>query len=118
MKRNPERGEVHVYLITDQLPVSEKIRISAFISPKEEEEVRQCINPAERDLRRLFRGFLRETLANYCETPPGTLQFTVNNHGKPALGKTESQSPIQFNLSHSASSNTFGNGGLPVIPSQ
>jgi 4'-phosphopantetheinyl transferase len=46
-------------------------------------------------------GILRSLLARYLGGDPRALQFSLGEHGKPAL-QSAAASPLQFNLSHSA----------------
>jgi 4'-phosphopantetheinyl transferase len=94
-------AEVHIFQISNQLSSAEKTRLCTFLSSEEEEVFSRCINPVERDFRRLLRGFLRDRLGKYCKTSPESLQFIISGHGKPALAPQCCHSPIQFNLSHS-----------------
>jgi 4'-phosphopantetheinyl transferase len=46
------------------------------------------------------RGMLRTVLAAYLETDPRELRFVYSEHGKPSLDWTDSETALQFNLSH------------------
>jgi len=48
------------------------------------------------------RGLLRELLGKYLQLAPAALEFSYEQHGKPALAEREASSGLCFNLSHSA----------------
>lgn len=56
------------------------------------------------DPRRRFvvaRGALRRLLGEYLNLPPGTIELTFDDHGKPRLAVSHSGTDLHFNLSHS-----------------
>jgi 4'-phosphopantetheinyl transferase len=48
------------------------------------------------------RGMLRLVLASYLGIDPGEVRLSYSQHGKPSLAPPQSQSRVQFNLSHTA----------------
>jgi len=53
------------------------------------------------------RGILRILLGAYLELDPKQLIFDYGPHGKPHVNQESTQSPIQFNLSHSEDLSLF-----------
>lgn len=47
------------------------------------------------------RGILRQLLGRYLNHSPAQLQFSYGPQGKPSLQSSQSERPIQFNVSHS-----------------
>lgn len=48
-----------------------------------------------------MRGILRVILSRNVELPPAQIEFTYNEHGKPALAFPAGENAIHFNVSHS-----------------
>jgi len=94
--------DVHVWLVSLQQPLARIRRFGESLSA--DETIRAERFHFENDRRRFIvaRGCLREILARYLRTAPGTIQFDYNDHGKPELGgATRRSSQLKFNLAHS-----------------
>ena len=81
------------------------VRISAHkrdawhsvLSDSERERAARFRMPADQDRFTVTRGILKTLLAGYLHLPRAAIEFTANEHGKPAV----SGANVQFNVSHS-----------------
>lgn len=89
--------EIDVWTWTLTPPDDVVARLAAHLSPDEEARARRFLSPLHGAQYRTGRGRLREILSSYGNQPPGSLHFTTNPAGKPAL---ECAIPLAFNLSH------------------
>ncbi len=84
-----EQSDVQVHKLAQTLSEDEQARANRFYF--------------ERDRKHFTvgRGLLRTILSHYTGIVPNQLQFCYGSRGKPALATQESDTTIQFNVSHS-----------------
>lgn len=89
------------------MPPSVGNQLAQWLSP--DELARLGRYRFERDRLRFMtgRGILRILLGAYLELDPKQLIFDYGPHGKPHVNQESTQSPIQFNLSHSEDLSLF-----------
>jgi 4'-phosphopantetheinyl transferase len=94
-------GEVHVWRMALDLPEPELEALQSHLATSE--LARAARYHFERDRRRYLvrRGRLRIILGHCLDLEPGSLQFSYNAYGKPALAPELSDQKLYFNLSHS-----------------
>ncbi len=92
---------VHVWR-TRYDPSPESVRfLRQTLSPDELERAGRFTLPDRRDRFILARGTLRRLLGRYLDLDPADLRFDYGVWGKPMLGKSQADSGLRFNLSHS-----------------
>jgi len=89
--------QVDVWRISLDLPNDSLKLIESSLSADESERAARYHFTADKDRYIVAHGCLRDILARYLHREPGQLNFSVNDHGKPALHDHE----LEFNLSHS-----------------
>jgi 4'-phosphopantetheinyl transferase len=96
-KLKPIEHGIDLWSIRVSEQMGSETELSGLLSPSEEARAQRFIKPTDQRRYRITRGVLRRTLASYIDTPPESICFERNEHGKPFL----SDSPVFFNLSHS-----------------
>jgi 4'-phosphopantetheinyl transferase len=94
-------NEIHIWRASTNLPQPVGKQLARWLSP--DELSRSERYRFDRDRMRFIasRGILRMLLGSYLEMAPNQLIFDYSLHGKPNLSPVSTQTPIQFNLSHS-----------------
>ncbi len=95
-----EKGQVHLWRLSLDLPSHELNSLQRLLSEDELARAHRLIDPLKADRFIAARGRLRQLLARYTRTEPSALSFVYGSSGKPAL---EGGWEIGFNLSHSQS---------------
>jgi len=100
-------NEIHVWRASTNMPPSVGNQLAQWLSPDELARIGRY--RFERDRLRFMtsRGILRILLGAYLELDPKQLIFDYGPHGKPHVNQESTQSPIQFNLSHSEDLSLF-----------
>ena len=100
-------NEIHVWRASTNMPPSVGNQLAQWLSP--DELARLGRYRFEHDRLRFMtgRGILRILLGAYLELDPKQLIFDYGPHGKPHVNQESTQSPIQFNLSHSEDLSLF-----------
>ena len=100
-------NEIHVWRASTNTPPSVGNQLAQLLSPDELARLERY--RFERDRLRFMtsRGILRILLGAYLELDPMQLIFDYGLHGKPHVSQQSTQSPIQFNLSHSEDLSLF-----------
>lgn len=93
----PTPTEVHVWIARLDLPSADLAGLTAATSRAERAQAARFWRREDGDRYLSSHGMLRLILAAYLACDPLSLQFTLGEHGKPAL---EDRS-LDFNLSHS-----------------
>jgi 4'-phosphopantetheinyl transferase len=98
---NLSSNAVHVWRASLEQPALPIQQLAQTLS--EDEQLRAKRFYFERDRKHFIvgRGMLRTILGHYANTEPNQLQFSYGSRGKPALVSTDTDSMLQFNLSHS-----------------
>jgi 4'-phosphopantetheinyl transferase len=96
--------EVHVWQAPLKLKQTETNYFYSILSPEERVRAARLRDTRLQDRFVAARGWLRHILWQYIHIKPGDIQFSYNEHGKPALVHpfdiTDGQR-VEFNLSHS-----------------
>ncbi len=94
-------NDVHVWRASLKQPAAKAQQLFQTLS--EDERIRADRFYFERDRKHFIvgRGLLRTILGRYLAIEPKQLQFCYNHRGKPTVDVTETNSTLQFNLSHS-----------------
>lgn len=92
-------SQIDLFVFSLDLEEDELAALGAHLSPEEDQRGRRFVE--DRDRRRYVaaRGRLRDILSSYAGTPPGELEFSYGDRGKPYLASA--RKPF-FNLTHSA----------------
>jgi 4'-phosphopantetheinyl transferase len=100
-------NEIHIWRAATNMPPSIGNQLAQWLSPDELARVERY--RFERDRLRFMtsRGILRILLGAYLELDPRQLIFDYGLHGKPYVSRESTQSPFQFNLSHSEDLSLF-----------
>jgi 4'-phosphopantetheinyl transferase len=93
-----EHDQVDVWLARLDLQADSLGQLRRALSADERARADRFYFPRDRDRFVAARGMLREILSRYLEGAPGTLRFSYNAYGKPALLDADG---LCFNLSHS-----------------
>jgi 4'-phosphopantetheinyl transferase len=98
---SPKLGsdEVHVWRVSLDLPSAHLDRLRQTLAADERERADRFVFPKDRNHFVAARGALRAILGRYLGEAPGSLRFTYNVHGKPALDREPGG--LRFNVSHS-----------------
>jgi 4'-phosphopantetheinyl transferase len=94
-------GEVQVWRASLDVGPVELRRLGETLSADERARAQRFHLPHHRDRYTAAHGILRELIARYLGTAAGDFRFTLNAHGKPALGSGLETADLRFNLSHS-----------------
>lgn len=97
-RRRLDGDEVHLWFVP--LPLAESaLRQRAEAAPEQSERARaaRLRFAADRQRQLQCRGVLRLLLASYLGQAPHAIEFTENEHGKPALADV---ADLHFNVSH------------------
>jgi 4'-phosphopantetheinyl transferase len=94
--------DAHVWTASLDQPADMIAELAPLLSRDEYQRAMRYYRPADRDRFIVGRGILRKIISAYLAIPPGQLQFTYNEYGKPAVSDDQSNHAINFNLSHSA----------------
>lgn len=89
-------GEIHIWQINLAHPTSAR---HTLLSEDEQQRARQYHSEAHHRAFVTTRSTLRLLLGHYLHTPPYSVRFGYNPHGKPRL--ESSDTPCYFNISHS-----------------
>ena len=93
--------DVHLWRASLDCDLPVLSRLETTLSPDEMARANRFVFSMDRNHFVAARGILRELLGAYLMVPPAGLKFRYGNHGKPALDANQSDSDLQFNLSHS-----------------
>ena len=93
--------EIHVWRCRLDLPSGCVRRLFETLSADERARAAQLFFAQDRRRFVAGRGLLRALLGGYLGSEPGRLQFTYEQHGKPALLGQAGQGQLAFNLAHS-----------------
>jgi 4'-phosphopantetheinyl transferase len=94
------KGDVHVWLVSLDLPPIGIRRMAELLSADERERAARFVFPRDRDRFVAGRARLRMLLGGYLGRDPAALRFRYGYAGKPELDDPEMCIP--FNVSHSA----------------
>lgn len=94
--------DVHVWRVSLDVPESALASLQEVLAPEELAKAQRFVFERDRTCSLVARAVLRILAGRYTQTPPSQLRFTLNEYGKPALAWPGLQTPLQFNLSHSA----------------
>jgi 4'-phosphopantetheinyl transferase len=92
-------SEVHVWRIKLDVLTGEVERLRRLLAPDEQARADRLVFEGDRRRTIAARGTLRTILGRYLGTPPDSLRFCYNSHGKPALAGEPGS--LRFNVSHS-----------------
>ena len=92
----PDEGELHLWLI--DLSIAKRID-AGKLSAEENKRAQRILSNKLRQRNMVSTIAMREILADYLDTDPRLIEFSVGVHGKPALHKPNSK--LEFNLTHS-----------------
>jgi len=95
------RDEVHVWRASLECGESVLRPFEATLAAEERARAQRFVFQPDRDSYIAARGILRELLGSYLKQAPGEIEFEYGPQGKPALRGESSQTPVQFNVSHS-----------------
>ena len=95
--------EVHVWLVSLQIPSDDLHRLTTYLSPDEEKRVQKFHFEKDKRDYCACRGTLRVILGAYLKQNPASLSFSHNDLGKPFLSENTEANKLLFNLSHSRS---------------
>ena len=96
--------EVHVWQAPLALAKPDLNYFYNILSPEERIRAARLRDTRLADRFIAARGWLRQILWQYIHIKPGDIQFTYNEHGKPAVAQAfanTSDQHVEFNLSHS-----------------
>jgi 4'-phosphopantetheinyl transferase len=94
-------GDVHLWRADLDTEALSADRMLPFLDRDERERAAKFRFEQHRDRFIAGRALVRIVLGRYLLTPPDTLRFAHNAHGKPLLAGAHSSSALRFNLSHS-----------------
>jgi 4'-phosphopantetheinyl transferase len=94
--------EAHVWRAALDQPANVIAKLAPLLSEDEYQRAMRYYRPVDRDRFIVGRGILRKIISAYLALPPGQLQFTYNEYGKPAVSDDQNDRDLNFNLSHSA----------------
>ena len=94
--------EAHVWRAALDQPANVIAKLAPLLSEDEYQRAMRYYRPVDRDRFIVGRGILRKIISAYLALPPGQLQFTYNEYGKPAVSDDQNDRALNFNLSHSA----------------
>ena len=83
------------------LPREQTLALAQTLSAGERERAARFHFEADGRRFAVGRGLLRAILGRYLRIAPSNVQFSVGQHGKPALAQSLGQAAIRFNLAHS-----------------
>ena len=92
--------EVHVWAASLAQPAASVHALESLLSLRELNRAERFRNEADRRRYVVAHGVLRRVLANYRQSDPRTLRFTIGENGKPALSDERGPTALRFNLSH------------------
>lgn len=96
----PPLGTVHLWLYSLTVSTERIEDLHGHLSGEERSRADRMRIAACRERFVAARGQMREILAAYLTSSPGSLEFTYGPHGKPSLAG-EAAAILHFNLSHS-----------------
>ena len=91
--------EVHVWRISISKETTNPKAYLKFLTAEEIKKAHEFYSEKNRRLFILSRGFLRKTLAQYCEVLPDQIEFSFGPFKKPQI--ETSPKKLEFNLAHS-----------------
>jgi len=94
-------GAVHVWRAWLKQPHSVAGRLAGTLSQDEQLRAGRFRFAQDRMSFVVARGILRNILAGYLQTDPGSIRFAYSPNGKPALSTAIEKIPLRFNISHS-----------------
>jgi 4'-phosphopantetheinyl transferase len=95
-------NEVHIWRVNLETPPAVVQRCETVLSPSERTRAQRYVFKRDRRRWTIARATLRHLLSHYLNTEPATLEFDLNEFGKPSLATPHREMGIEFNLSHSA----------------
>lgn len=93
--------DVHLWRVDLEAAAGGAAQWLRVLSPDEQTRAARFHRAADRQYFIAGRAILRQVLGSYLETDPKALTFTYSEKSKPALGGSEAESGLAFNLSHS-----------------
>ncbi|HEX9840754.1 MAG TPA: 4'-phosphopantetheinyl transferase superfamily protein [Anaerolineales bacterium] len=93
--------QVDIWRARLDLPTDSLKTLEATLSVDEIQRADRFHFQGDKDRFIAAHGCLRDILARYHHWEPGQLNFSTNDHGKPALSINSSERKMDFNLSHS-----------------
>ncbi|MEL6930245.1 MAG: 4'-phosphopantetheinyl transferase superfamily protein [Cyanobacteria bacterium J06600_6] len=104
-----KNDRVHIWRANLKLSTQQIERLETCLSTDEIVRAQKFRFPQHKRRFIAARGILRHLLSGYLGRQPQNLCFTYGNKGKPHLDQNQAtQSPLQFNLSHSQEYALFG----------
>jgi 4'-phosphopantetheinyl transferase len=97
----PGEKHTHIWSLPAGLSNTETDPLLALLSASEKERASLIRSSRQQKQYIYTRGMLRKLLSTYTGIPANNLLLTSNEHGKPALDKSQNPYALQFNLSHS-----------------
>ena len=94
-------GEIHVWRASLDQPGITFQRLETILAPDELVRATRFHFTKDRNHYIVARGILRTLLGGYTKSDPGSLEFSYNAYGKPALKRATHGSDVRFNLAHS-----------------
>ncbi len=92
---------VHLWVVPLDIEDSTRQQLSHYLSPEEKKRASKFYFEHDRNHYIVARGVLRRLLAHYIDTLPEKIIFAYNEFGKPFVASPTTDTPVQFNLSHS-----------------
>lgn len=96
-----ENTDVHIWAAPLDIPSDALSRLTATLSPPEQERAARFRFEQHRNPFVAAHGLLRLLLSRYLQTEPSAVQFAYGAHGKPSLAARGASSGLHFNLTHS-----------------
>jgi 4'-phosphopantetheinyl transferase len=95
------KKEVHIWQAMLDVGETAVQRLSAHLTPDEEDRASRFVFEGHRDRFKVARGILRELLSSYVGQSPASVQIETGRFGKPALSRESRVPDVRFNLTHS-----------------
>jgi 4'-phosphopantetheinyl transferase len=92
--------EVHVWHAPLERLLHALPRLSALLSPDEQQRCGRYLRECDRAQFALSRGILRQLLARYCGIPGEAIVFHYSTRGRPTLPASAASGQLQFSVSH------------------
>jgi 4'-phosphopantetheinyl transferase len=95
-----EKGAIHCWTVNMQDVAPSASRLSAFLSPDEQQRWSNYRLVSRQQQFLVSRGLLRVLLSQYLSCQPQEIRFQYSDNGKPAIEQVL-PNPVRFNIAHS-----------------
>ncbi|MEE9344862.1 MAG: 4'-phosphopantetheinyl transferase superfamily protein [Methylococcales bacterium] len=92
---------IHVWHVNLKLANNDYQQLKTYLNPEEQQRLQRYTHQPAQQQFLAARGRLKQLLAGYLGTTPGSIQFELGQYRKPRLAGTTIDNGLVFNLSHS-----------------